>query len=157
MDEYLLDSPFGLLHLKATEDALVEIYFSEEEEEKNQESLSPSSAIIVRAIEQLNEYFEGKRTTFDLPLAPEGTKFQRQVWSTLRSIPFGSTISYSRLSEKLGNPKAIRAVGRANGQNPIPIIIPCHRVVGSNNELVGYAGGIERKRRLLQHEGALLL
>ena len=157
MDEYLLDSPLGLLHLKATEDALVEIYFSEEEEEKNQESLSPSSAIIVRAIEQLNEYFEGKRTTFDLPLAPEGTKFQRQVWSALRSIPFGSTISYSRLSEKLGNPKAIRAVGRANGQNPIPIIIPCHRVVGSNNELVGYAGGIERKRRLLQHEGALLL
>lgn len=157
MDEYLMDSPLGLLHLKATEDALVEIYFIEEVEEEFQESPNSSSTIISRAVEQLNEYFEGKRTDFDLPLSPEGTKFQRQVWSELRSIPFGSTITYSRLSEKLDNPKAIRAVGRANGQNPIPIIIPCHRVVGSNNELTGYSGGIERKRRLLQHEGALLL
>lgn len=155
MDEYLLDSPIGYLHLKATEDALVEISFLEKE--KNQNPPNPSSGIISRAVDQLNEYFEGKRTAFELPLAPEGTKFQRQVWNVLQAIPFGSTITYSRLSEKLGNPKAIRAVGRANGQNPIPIIIPCHRVVGSNDDLIGYSGGIERKRRLLQHEGALLL
>lgn len=155
MDEYLLDSPIGYLHIKATEDALVEISFLEEE--KKQYPAKPPSGIIEKAVEQLNEYFEGNRTVFELPLAPEGTKFQRQVWSALQAIPFGSTITYSRLSEKLGNPKAIRAVGRANGQNPIPIIIPCHRVVGSNDDLIGYSGGIERKLRLLQHEGALLL
>ncbi len=155
MDEYLLDSPIGYLHIKVTEDALVEISFLEEE--KKQYPAKPPSGIIEKALEQLNEYFEGNRTVFELPLAPEGTKFQRQVWSALQAIPFGSTITYSRLSEKLGNPKAIRAVGRANGQNPIPIIIPCHRVVGSNDDLIGYSGGIERKLRLLQHEGALLL
>lgn len=155
MDQFILDSPIGYLHLKAKEDALVEISFLEEG--KKQNPLNSSSGIIDRAVEQLNEYFEGKRTVFELSLAPEGTEFQRQVWDELQAIPFGSTATYSELSQKMDNPKAIRAVGKANGQNPIPIIIPCHRVIGSKDNLIGYAGGIERKRWLLQHEGALLL
>ncbi|MGK7370437.1 MAG: methylated-DNA--[protein]-cysteine S-methyltransferase, partial [Candidatus Halalkalibacterium sp. M3_1C_030] len=118
---------------------------------------NPLSGIMEKAVGQLNEYFEGHRTVFELPLAPEGTEFQLQVWDLLKTIPYGATTTYSELSQKLGNPKAIRAIGKANGQNPIPIIIPCHRVIGANDDLIGYSGGIERKRRLLQHEGALLL
>lgn len=154
MDEYLMGSPIGCLHLKATEDALVELSFLEEN--INQKS-KPSSGIIDRAIEQLKQYFEGDRTAFDLPLDPDGTEFQLQVWDLLKEIPFGTTTTYSRLSQKMGNPKAIRAIGKANGQNPIPIIIPCHRVIGANNNLIGYSGGIENKRWLLKHEGSLLL
>ena len=116
-----------------------------------------SSPILSRLFEQLEQYFEGERTEFDVPLDPEGTEFQKTVWRELLHIPYGSTLSYGELSERVSDKKAIRAVGRANGQNPIPIVIPCHRVVGSNNDLVGYSGGIERKRWLLQHEGALLL
>jgi len=155
MDEYILDAPVGFLHLKATKDALVEISFLEQV--KKQNSTKPTSAIIEKTVEQLNEYFEGDRTVFELPLAPEGTDFQLEVWNLLKEIPYGATTTYSKLSHNLGNPKAVRAIGKANGQNPIPIIIPCHRVIGANDTLVGYAGGIEIKRRLLQHEGALLL
>lgn len=104
---------------------------------------------------QLKEYFAGTRKDFDVPLYIEGTDFQKRVWNELRKIPYGKTISYKTLSEKLGDVKAIRAVGKANGQNPIAIIIPCHRVIGANGSLVGYAGGLAIKEKLLHLEGAL--
>lgn len=109
-----------------------------------------------RAERQLMEYFDGTRTTFDLPLEPSGTEFQLRVWELLRRIPYGVTTSYGVLARKLGDPQKSRAVGAANGANPIPIIVPCHRVVGSNGELTGFGGGLERKRWLLEHEGALM-
>jgi methylated-DNA-[protein]-cysteine S-methyltransferase len=105
--------------------------------------------------DQLNEYFAGTRKEFDVPLDIEGTDFQKKVWNELQKIPYGKTISYKTLSEKLGDVKAIRAVGKANGQNPIAIIIPCHRVIGANGNLVGYAGGLDIKEKLLHLEGAL--
>ncbi len=104
---------------------------------------------------QLKEYFAGTRKEFDVTLDIEGTDFQKRVWNELRNIPYGKTVSYKTLSEKLGDVKAIRAVGKANGQNPIAIIIPCHRVIGANGSLVGYAGGLAIKEKLLHLEGAL--
>ena len=105
--------------------------------------------------DQLKEYFAGTRKEFDVPLDIEGTDFQKRVWNELQKIPYGKTISYKTLSEKLGDVKAIRAVGKANGQNPIAIIIPCHRVIGANGNLIGYAGGLAIKEKLLHLEGAL--
>ena len=104
---------------------------------------------------QLKEYFAGTRKEFDVPLDIEGTDFQKRVWNELQKIPYGKTISYKTLSEKLGDVKVIRAVGKANGQNPIAIIIPCHRVIGANGNLIGYAGGLAIKEKLLHLEGAL--
>jgi methylated-DNA-[protein]-cysteine S-methyltransferase len=104
---------------------------------------------------QLKEYFEGSRKVFDVPLDIAGTDFQKKVWSELQRIPYGKTISYKTLSEKLGDVKAIRAVGKANGQNPVAIVIPCHRVIGADGNLVGYASGISIKEKLLHLEGAL--
>lgn len=106
---------------------------------------------------QLREYFQGNRTAFQLELLPDGTKFEQQVWKQLLEIPQGSTTSYGAIAKKVGDEKASQAVGRANGKNPIAIVIPCHRVVGSDQKLTGYAGGLERKEWLLKHEGALLL
>jgi methylated-DNA-[protein]-cysteine S-methyltransferase len=103
---------------------------------------------------QLDDYFAGRRTDFDLPLAMSGTEFQRRVWTELRSIPYGTTISYGELAERIGNPNASRAVGLANGRNPLPIVVPCHRVIGANGSLTGYGGGLERKRTLLDLEAA---
>ena len=103
---------------------------------------------------QLRAYFEGRLTEFDLPLAPQGTAFQLRVWQELRGIPCGETISYAELARRIGNPNASRAVGMANSRNPISIIVPCHRVIGADNSLTGYAGGLERKRMLLAHEAA---
>ncbi len=103
--------------------------------------------------EQLLEYFAGERTTFDLPLAPTGTPFQRAVWNMLAQIPFGSTWSYSELATRAGSPKAVRAVGAANGRNPLPIVLPCHRVIGSDGSLTGFGGGLPLKQFLLEHEG----
>ena len=101
-------------------------------------------------------YFARARTAFDLPLDPPGTAFQRRVWSALRTIPYGTTVSYGELARRLGDVRATRAVGAANGKNPIPIIVPCHRVIGARGELTGFGGGLDRKRWLLEHEGALL-
>jgi methylated-DNA-[protein]-cysteine S-methyltransferase len=112
--------------------------------------------VLARARQQLEEYFARARTTFDLPLDPVGSAFQRRVWDALRAIPYGTTVSYSEIARRLGDVRATRAVGAANGQNPIPIIVPCHRVVGAHGELTGFGGGIDRKRWLLEHEGALL-
>jgi methylated-DNA-[protein]-cysteine S-methyltransferase len=102
--------------------------------------------------EQLDAYFAGDRQTFDLPLRPEGTAFQLQVWRELCNIPYGATISYAELARRVGRPGAARAVGAANGRNPLPIVVPCHRVIGADGTLTGYGGGLECKRRLLEHE-----
>jgi methylated-DNA-[protein]-cysteine S-methyltransferase len=102
--------------------------------------------------EQLAEYFAGERTGFDLPAAPRGTPFQHRVWDALKEIPFGATVTYGELAERIGRPTAARAVGLANGRNPLSIVVPCHRVVGSGGVLTGYAGGLDVKRRLLEHE-----
>src|SRR5213596_2729122 len=116
----------------------------------------PAGAVLARTREQLNEYFARTRTTFDLLLDPAGSAFERRVWDALRAIPYGSTVSYGELARRLGDPRATRAVGAANGRNPIPIIVPCHRVVGARGELTGFGGGLDCKRWLLEHEGALL-
>ena len=116
----------------------------------------PAGAVLARTREQLNEYFARTRTTFDLPLDPAGSAFERRVWDALRAIPYGSTMSYGEVARRLGDPRATRAVGAANGKNAIPIIVPCHRVVGARGELTGFGGGLDRKRWLLEHEGAAL-
>ncbi len=108
------------------------------------------------AIEQLDAYFAGQRTEFSVPVNPAGTAFQREVWDALRAIPYGSTSSYGELAARIGRPKAMRAVGLANGRNPIAIVIPCHRVIGADGSLTGYGGGLTNKRLLLELEGALL-
>ena len=104
---------------------------------------------------QLDDYFAGKRRTFDLPLAPRGTEFQCGVWRTLATIPYGETISYAQLATRVGKPSAMRAVGAANGRNPLPIVLPCHRVIGSDGSLTGFGGGLPTKQFLLSLEGAL--
>ena len=111
-----------------------------------------SAVPFARTIAQLRAYFDGGLTGFDLPLAPQGTEFQMRVWRELRNIPFGETISYAELARRIGRPTATRAVGHSNARNPISIIVPCHRVIGADKSLTGYAGGLERKRMLLAHE-----
>ena len=108
--------------------------------------------VLEEAVYQINEYFEGKRTDFDLLLNPSGTDFQQRVWKELLQIPYGTTVSYLQLSKTLGDVKAIRAVAAANGKNPLWIVVPCHRVIGSDGSLTGYAGGLSRKKWLLEHE-----
>jgi methylated-DNA-[protein]-cysteine S-methyltransferase len=147
-------SPIGALLLSASETALTGVYFPKAR--RVQIGRAGDNAILAAAKRQLAEYFAGKRTTFDLPLAADGTPFEHRVWALLRAIPYGTTTSYGELARQLGDPKEARAVGAANGKNPIPIIVPCHRVVGSNGDLTGFGGGLERKRWLLEHEGALL-
>jgi methylated-DNA-[protein]-cysteine S-methyltransferase len=118
------------------------------------ETFSDLPEILLKASTQLLEYFEEKRTTFDLNLNPDGTAFQKKVWSLLQTIPFGKTFTYAQMADKLGDPKVIRAAASANGKNPIAIIIPCHRVIGSDGSLTGYAGGLENKKFLLELEKA---
>jgi methylated-DNA-[protein]-cysteine S-methyltransferase len=113
-----------------------------------------TDALLDEARRQLVAYFDGRLTVFDLPLAPNGTDFQRRVWTELTRIPFGATISYADLARRVSNSAAVRAVGAANGRNPIPIIVPCHRVIGSDGSLTGFGGGLHRKQWLLRHEGA---
>jgi methylated-DNA-[protein]-cysteine S-methyltransferase len=114
-----------------------------------------ADAVLAAAREQLDAYFDMRLMQFDLPLTPHGTEFQRRVWELLRAIPFGETISYGELARRVGNPKAMRAVGAANGRNPLMIIVPCHRVIGADGSLTGFGGGIERKRWLLDHEACV--
>lgn len=111
--------------------------------------------LLVEAARQLREYFAGRLRQFDLPLDPRGTPFQRRVWCEVATIPYGRTRSYSEIAEALGTPRAVRAVGAANGANPLPIVIPCHRVIGASGKLVGYGGGLALKRRLLELEGSI--
>ena len=112
-------------------------------------------AVLAQAREELAAYFDGRLREFTVPLAPNGTEFQMRVWTALTKIPYGTTISYADLARRLRNSAAVRAVGAANGRNPIPVIVPCHRVIGSDGSLTGFGGGLDRKRWLLQHEGAL--
>ncbi len=116
---------------------------------------APEEPVLQEAVRQMNEYFAGRRETFDLLLRPKGTPFQQEVWMALRQIPFAETKSYADIAREIGRPKAVRAVGAANGKNPLGIIVPCHRVIGSNGTLTGFAGGLDVKRWLLSHEASI--
>ncbi len=149
----LLDSPLGPLVVVASDGQLRGLYFHDQRHLPSPEHLGPRGADVLPALcEQLGGYFAGELTTFDVPLPATGTPFQRDVWAALRDVPYGSTCSYAELARAVGRPAAVRAVGAANGRNPVCIVVPCHRVVGSSGSLTGYAGGLSRKRRLLAHE-----
>ncbi len=153
----VVDSPVGPLTLVAADGALGGLYMTEQRhlppgEAFGEPAGDPDGEPFAAAAAQLREYFDGERTEFDLRLALDGTVFQRRVWVALRHIPYGQTISYGQLADQIGQPSASRAVGLANGKNPVGIIVPCHRVVGADGGLTGYGGGIERKRYLLAHE-----
>ena len=157
MDYTLIDSPVGALLALAAADALVGLYFvdaAHAPRPADDWSASPRHAVLQDTRRQLEEYFERRRRTFDLPLRPTGTPFQSQVWQTLQGIPYGSTRSYGAMAALLGQPGAARAVGAANARNPISIIVPCHRAIGADGRLNGYAGGVDRKAALLKLEGA---
>ena len=151
----VVDSPVGPLTLVAADGVLAGLYMTEQRHLPPREVFgepAEDDEPLAEAAAQLREYFGGQRTQFDLELGLAGTAFQRRVWAALRDIPYGQTISYGRLADRIGQPSASRAVGLANGKNPVGIIVPCHRVVGSDGGLTGYGGGIERKRYLLAHE-----
>lgn len=150
-----LPSPIGMLALAADESGLRQIRFEQERHPVPSHGAgvsAPERFAEVRA--QLQAYFAGELTAFDLPLSPQGTPFQLRVWQALRDIAYGQTESYGELARRIGDANATRAVGAANGRNPLPIVIPCHRVIGSDGSLTGFGGGIERKRFLLELEGA---
>jgi methylated-DNA-[protein]-cysteine S-methyltransferase len=147
-------TPLGDLLLVAVDGALVKAHFAPFDEPDT--APTPHAPVLVEAARQLAEHFAGERTDFDLPLAPPGTAFQQRVWDELCRIPYGTTTTYGELAERLGDPRCVRAVGLANGRNPIAVVVPCHRVIGSDGKLRGYAGGIERKQRLLALESASL-
>jgi len=151
-----IDSPVGPLMLAAGDDGLRHIEFRENRHPANRSDWHGGDSPVLQAAEaQLREYFAGERRAFDLPLAPRGTPFQLQVWQALAGIPYGSTVSYAQLAQAVGNPEAMRAVGAANGRNPLPIVLPCHRVIGADGALVGFGGGLPVKHQLLRLEGAL--
>lgn len=143
-----LNSPIGLIEITGNDDGIQSVYFVEERKTKTSK-IHPS---LKECIYELEEYFQGVRKEFGLKLNPEGTDFQKKVWTELLNVPFGKTVSYLDISKKLGDANATRAVGNANGSNPIFIIVPCHRVIGVNGKLVGYGGGLWRKEWLLNHE-----
>lgn len=151
------DSPVGRLLLAGTSEHLKYLAFDDGSTKKRQsiplDNWEYSEKPFLEAIGQLKAYFKGQLTTFDLPLAGEGTEFQKRVWHELTKVPYGATVSYGHIATAIGQPTASRAVGMANGRNPISIVVPCHRIIGSSGKLVGYGGGIERKTRLLQLEG----
>ena len=145
-------SPIGLIRIDETASFLTRADFVEQSSEpehcQSSVSISNSSTLLKDACRQLDEYFEGRRQKFDLALKPHGTDFQRSAWESLLRIPYGETRSYLQQAESIRNPRAIRAIGQANSRNPIPIIIPCHRVIGKKGSLTGYAGGLDRKIKL---------
>lgn len=146
-------SPIGRMTLQADQHALLGVWFATQTTQPSDLGHeSQTCPILKQTIQQLNEYFAGQRRQFDLPLAATGTPFQQSVWRGLCAIPYGATCSYQQLAEAIGNPQAVRAVGVANSKNPLSIIVPCHRVVGKNGQLTGYAGGLERKAFLLDLE-----
>jgi methylated-DNA-[protein]-cysteine S-methyltransferase len=158
-------SPIGPLRLAATARGLSAIYMdahrhAPDDVAPNWRALGVEDAAQARILDatrtQLDEYFAGERTVFDVPLDVEGTTFQRQVWHALCDIAYGETISYGELARRIGSPKAVRAVGLANGRNPVSIVVPCHRVIGADGSMTGYGGGIERKVFLLGHEGRIV-
>ena len=142
-----MDSPIGRLKLISNEQAIIAI----EHNSSGEPSESPP-IVLLQCVQQLQQYFAGKRTTFDVPIEVVGTSFQQQVWQALQKIPHGETRSYKQIAEMIDNPKAVRAVGNANNKNRLPLLIPCHRVIGTNGSLIGYALGIEHKKYLLNLE-----
>ncbi|MZD05089.1 methylated-DNA--[protein]-cysteine S-methyltransferase [Streptomyces sp. SID5785] len=149
----VIDSPYDLLTLVATDGVLSGLYMTGQRHRPAEETFGVRDERPFGAVtEQLDAYFRGELTRFDVPLALHGTPFQRSVWDQLRAIPYGETRTYGELAEALGSPGASRAVGLANGKNPIGVIVPCHRVVGANGSLTGYGGGLPRKQRLLDLE-----
>ena len=152
-----LTTPIGDLLLVSDGEALLALQF-DDERRGDPTPGGDEDPVLARACAQLREYFAGERTTFDLPLRPSGTPFEQRVWDALRRIPYGETTSYGAIAAALGEPGAARAVGRANGRNPIPVIVPCHRVIGADGSLTGFGGGLACKRALLDLErGALAL
>jgi methylated-DNA-[protein]-cysteine S-methyltransferase len=152
MASTVVDSPIGPLGLVATRDGLAGVRFH-----ANRFPVEGSSPILADAAEQLASYFAGELTTFDLPLDLDGSEFQRRCWLALATIPYGRTVSYGEQARRLGyGPEKARAVGAANGQNPLPLVLPCHRVIGADGSLTGFGGGLHVKGFLLEHEGALL-
>lgn len=145
-------TPLGTLQLIATDVALVKVLFADQFVKDD----SLSNDITRLAVKQLREYFEGNRKEFDIPVQLKGTEFQQKVWNTLVDIPYGKTINYKELAVMCGDSGASRAVGTANGKNPLPIIFPCHRVIGADGTLTGYSGGLDKKEKLLKLEGVLL-
>jgi methylated-DNA-[protein]-cysteine S-methyltransferase len=143
------ESPIGLIEIGGTAEGLTWLAFVE-----GRRAGIESHALLDQAVRQLAEYFEGSRRVFELPLRPQGTEFQRQVWGQLLQVPFGQTASYRDIAMAISRPRAVRAVGAANGRNPISIVVPCHRIVGSDGSLTGYGGGLWRKEWLLRHEGS---
>ncbi len=154
--QWKMASPAGNLYLVASAEGLHEICFSEQPRNGVMASSlggpEPAMQVLREAVRQLDEYFAGRRRDFELPLCVQGTAFQERVWGELRKIPYGKTCSYSELAAKLNNPKAVRAVGGANGRNPLGIIVPCHRVIAADGSLGGYAGGLPMKEFLLRLE-----
>ena len=151
METAIIKSPIGNIRISADKNGLTELRFCEEGgmgKTKN--------PIIAKAVKQVQEYFAGQRQRFDVPLNPDGTDFQKRVWRELLTVGCGSTVSYGNIAQAIGKPTASRAVGAANGQNPISIIVPCHRIIGSSGKLTGYAGGLERKQWLLNHEAKMV-
>jgi methylated-DNA-[protein]-cysteine S-methyltransferase len=146
-----IDSPVGPLAIEACDERIVKIFFHSTDTKRER-----PTGVIAEAARQLDEYFNGTRREFALPLAPSGTSFQQTVWSALREISYGDTVSYLEVARRIGQPAAVRAVGAANGQNPIPIVIPCHRVIGSDGRLVGFGGGLHVKQLLLRLERGTL-
>lgn len=153
MNSCTIDSPLGPLQLVSDGGELWAIHFPDQH---NGAPDTPDDPVLQGARHQLQQYFAGSRRQFELPLAPRGTAFQRQVWQALQHIPYGELRSYRDIALALGRPTASRAVGAANGRNPLPIVVPCHRVIGSNGQLTGYAGGLDLKHFLLGLEGAPL-
>ncbi|KAF1711232.1 cysteine methyltransferase [Pseudoxanthomonas kalamensis DSM 18571] len=158
MIRYLhIDSPVGRLLLAAGEAGLCAIEFPSNRHPvvRGEDWHAGENPVLLATRRQLDEYFAGQRRQFELPLSPSGTGFQRQVWAALATIPYGQTLSYAQLAARIGQPSAVRAVGAANGRNPLPIVLPCHRVIGADGSLTGFGGGLPTKRFLLQLEGAL--
>ncbi len=147
-----LESPIGLLQVVCSHTALTAIHFSDH----LQADRPGNSELLREVVRQLQQYFSGERRLFDLPLEAQGTPFQQKVWQALQTVPYGTTASYKDIAVAIGNPKAVRAVGLANARNPIPIVVPCHRIIGSNGRLTGYAGGLWRKEYLLKLESKFI-
>lgn len=147
-----IESPIGTIEIQSNESGICEVTFVAEKRFESHET-----PILLQCAAELQSYFAGERQHFDVKLSAKGTDFQHNVWEKLQEIPFGTTQSYMDIARQLGDSKKVRAVGMANGKNPIAIIVPCHRVIGGNGNLIGYAGGLWRKEWLLKHEGAILL
>ncbi len=153
MPHCTVDTPIGRLTLVASDDGLSEIHFPNERTGRAADGpAEPDHPVLVETARQLEEYFAGERTEFDLPLRPAGTPFQLDAWRALTKIPYGKTVSYGEQATRIGHPGRARAIGAANGRNPLPIVVPCHRVIGADGSLVGFGGGLDVKAWLLDHE-----